>query len=121
MALDVTVESRADFLAWLGRQQQPAPPPASPLQRAGYDYVTTRECSACHNITGTPATGQVAPDLTHLRSRRSIAAGTYPMTRGHLYAWIADPQSAKPGNNMPVVGLNADELHAVVAYLESLK
>jgi cytochrome c oxidase subunit 2 len=121
MAFDVTVESKADFARWLGMQQRPAPAPANPLQQAGYDYVTTRECSACHAIAGTPASGQVGPDLTHLLSRRSIAAGTYPMTRGHLYAWIADPQGAKPGSNMPVVGLDADQLHAVVAYLETLK
>jgi cytochrome c oxidase subunit II len=121
MALDVTVESKADFARWLGLQQRPAPAPANPLQQAGFDYVTTRECSACHAVAGTPASGQVGPDLTHLLSRRSIAAGTYPMTRGHLYAWIADPQSAKPGTNMPVVGLDADQLHAVVAYLETLK
>jgi cytochrome c oxidase subunit 2 len=121
MALDVTVESKADFARWLGLQQRPAPAPATALQQAGYDYVTTRECSSCHAIAGTPASGAVGPDLTHLLSRRSIAAGTYPMTRGHLYAWIADPQGAKPGSNMPVVGLDADELHAVVAYLETLK
>ena len=62
-----------------------------------------------------------APDLTHVASRRSIAAGTYPMTRGHLQAWIADPQSAKPGNRMPVIGLKADELRAMTEYVASLK
>jgi cytochrome c oxidase subunit 2 len=121
MALDVTVETPARFTAWLNRQRAPAPPPATPLARAGYSYFMTRECSACHSIVGTPASGRVAPDLTHLASRRSIAAGTYPMTRGHLYAWVADPQGAKPGNNMPYIGLEPGELHAVVAYLETLQ
>jgi cytochrome c oxidase subunit 2 len=121
MALDVTVESAADFARWLALQQRPAPPPATPLARTGYDYFMTRECSTCHAIAGTPASAQVAPDLTHLAGRHSIAAGTLPMTRGHLYAWVADPQGSKPGNNMPYIGLNSDELHAVVAYLETLK
>ncbi len=121
MALDVLVEPVDRFNAWRGASLRPAPPPATPLQQAGYAYVMGRECSACHAIGGTPASGQVAPDLTHVASRRSIAAGTFPMTRGHLYAWIADPQGAKPGNNMPYVGLQANELHAVVAYLETLK
>jgi cytochrome c oxidase subunit 2 len=121
MALDVIVESRADFARWLALSAAPAQPPTTPLQRAGYAYFMKRECSACHMIAGTPASGQVAPDLTHLASRKSIAAGTLPMTRGHLYAWVADPQGAKPGNNMPYIGLEANELHAVVAYLESLK
>jgi cytochrome c oxidase subunit 2 len=121
MALDVTVESPAAFARWQQLQGQLAPAPRTPLQQAGYAYVTTRECASCHNIAGTPASGQVAPDLTHLTSRRSIGAGTFPMSRGHLYAWIADPQTAKPGNNMPYIGLEPEELHAVVAYLETLR
>lgn len=121
MALDVTVESRADFERWVAAQQMPALAPATPLEMAGYRYVTTRECSACHSITGTPASAQVGPDLTHLASRRSIGAGTMPMSTGNLYGWVADPQSQKPGNHMPTVGLGPNDLHAVVAYLERLK
>ena len=121
MALDVTVESPAEFARWQQRQGRLPPAPRTPLQQAGYAYVTTRECASCHNISGTPASGQIAPDLTHLGSRRSIGAGTFPMSRGHLYAWIADPQTAKPGNNMPYVGLEPEELHAIVAYLETLR
>ena len=121
MAFEVTVEPLASFEKWWGEGLLPARPPVTPLEKAGYAYVTTRECSTCHNITGTPASGQVAPDLTHFASRMSIGAGTYPMDRGHLYAWLADPQSAKPGNKMPVIGLEPGELHAVAAYLESLK
>jgi cytochrome c oxidase subunit 2 len=81
----------------------------------------TRQCSACHTVAGTEAGGQVAPDLTHVASRATIAAGTLPNTVGSMHAWVADPQGVKPGNNMPYIGLNADELHAVVAYLETLK
>jgi cytochrome c oxidase subunit II len=121
MALDITVESKAVFQAWYAAQLKPAAAPATPLQLAGYRYVSTRECGSCHNIAGTPATGQVAPDLTHFASRRSIAAGALPMSRGNLYGWVADPQSQKPGSHMPTVGLEPDELHSVVAYLESLK
>jgi cytochrome c oxidase subunit II len=121
MALDVTVESRANFERWYSAQLQPAQPPTNPLQLAGYRYITTRECGACHNISGTPASGQVAPDLTHFASRRSIAAGTLPLNTGNLYGWVADPQSQKPGNHMPTVGLASNDLHAIVAYLEALK
>jgi len=121
MALDVTVESKADFERWVAAQKRPAFAPMTKLQLAGYTYVTTRQCSACHNIGGTPASGQVAPDLTHFASRRSIAAGTLPMSTGNLYGWVADPQSQKPGNKMPTIGLSPDELHAIVAYLGTLK
>jgi cytochrome c oxidase subunit 2 len=121
MALDVTVESGADFQRWWLSQVKPAPAPRSALAQAGYNYVTTRECQMCHNISGTPASGRVAPDLTHVASRRSIGAGTLPMNRGNLYAWVADPQSQKPGNHMPTIGLEPDELHGIIAYLETLK
>lgn len=121
MALVVTVESKADFDRWLAAQRRPAFAPATPLELAGYRYVTTRECSSCHNVAGTPAGGQVGPDLTHFASRRTIAAGTLTMNEGNLYGWVADPQSQKPGNKMPTVGLSPDELHAVVAYLGTLK
>ena len=121
MALDVTVESAADFKKWVAAQQQPARAPTTPLAMAGYNYVTTRECSVCHNITGTPASGKIAPDLTHVASRRTIGAGRLPMRTGHLYGWVADPQSQKPGNHMPTIPLAPNDLHAVVAYLETLK
>ena len=117
MALDVTVESQSDFNRWYSAQLQPAKAPATALQLAGYRYFTTRECATCHNVSGTPASGQVAPDLTHFASRRSIAAGALPMTRGNVYGWVADPQSQKPGNRMPTIGLAPNDLHALVAYL----
>jgi cytochrome c oxidase subunit II len=121
MALVVVVDSYPDFIQWWHRQLQPAAAPATPLALAGYKYVTTGPCSACHAIGGTTASGQVAPDLTHLASRRSIAAGTLPMSEGNLYGWVEDPQSLKPGVKMPTIGLAPDQLHAVVAYLETLK
>jgi cytochrome c oxidase subunit 2 len=121
MSLTVVVEPYGDFIKWWDHQLQPAPAPRSPLELAGYKYVTSGPCSACHNIGGTPASGQVAPDLTHLASRRSIAAGTMPMSTGNLYGWVEDPQSLKPGTRMPTIGLEPDQLHAVVAYLETLK
>jgi len=121
MALDVTIEPLAAFRKWWAAGLAPAAPPATPLAQAGYRFVMTQQCASCHNISGTPASGRFGPDLTHVASRRSIGAGTFPMTPGHLFAWVADPQGAKPGNHMPYIGLNADQLHAVVAYLEGLK
>jgi len=121
MALIVDVDSYADFIKWWEHQLQPAPRPTTPLAQAGYDFVTSRNCSSCHSIAGTPANGTVGPDLTHLAGRRSIAAGAMPMAEGNLYGWVADPQSIKPGSHMPTIGLEPDQLHAVVAYLETLK
>ena len=80
-----------------------------------------RQCAACHTIRGTPATGLTGPDLTHVGSRRTIGAGLLETTRGSLAAWIADPQTLKPGNNMPLVPLSPQELQQVSAYMEGLK
>jgi cytochrome c oxidase subunit 2 len=121
MAFAVDVDSYPDFIKWWNHQLHEAAAPTTPLAQAGYNYVTSRACSSCHAIAGTPANGTVGPDLTHLASRRTIAAGTMPMSEGNLYGWVEDPQSIKPSSHMPTIGLEPDQLHAVVAYLETLK
>src|SRR5438270_3855880 len=121
MALVVNVDSYPDFIKWWQHQLQPAPAPATPLAKAGYAFVTSRNCSACHAIAGTPAGATFGPDLTHLASRRTIAAGALPMSEGNLYGWVEDPQSLKGGSRMPTIGLEPNQLHSVVAYLETLK
>jgi cytochrome c oxidase subunit 2 len=121
MALAVQVEPYGQFLKWWQQQLRPAAAPTTPLTLAGYIFVTGRQCSSCQAIAGTTASSHFGPDLTHFASRRSIAAGTLPMTTGNIYGWVEDPQSAKPGNHMPTIGVEPGQLHAVVAYLESLK
>jgi cytochrome c oxidase subunit 2 len=121
MALVIEVDSYSDFIKWWDHQLQEAASPRTPLEQAGYDYVTGHQCAMCHNISGTPASGSIGPDLTHFASRRTIAAGALPMSTGNLYGWVEDPQSIKSGNQMPTIGLEPKDLHAVVAYLETLK
>ncbi|TWA69305.1 cytochrome c oxidase subunit 2 [Azospirillum baldaniorum] len=121
MALDVIVHSRAAFDAWKEAQLAPAPAPTDEAQARGQAMFLTSACTMCHGIRGTPASASVAPDLTHLASRRSIAAGALPYNRGNLAGWIADPQRIKPGNHMPLVGVPPSDLQALVAYLDSLK
>jgi cytochrome c oxidase subunit 2 len=121
MALDVTVESPQAFGRWYEAQLKPPPIPTAGPAFAGYMIFQTRQCASCHAIAGTPASGGVAPDLSHVAGRRTLAAGTLPMSPANLTAWIADPQTPKPGNNMPKVTLSPQELAAVTAYLETLK
>ena len=75
----------------------------------------------CHSITGVPAYGRMGPDLTHLASRTTIAAGTLANTRGNLGGWIVNPQSIKPGTQMPPGQLEPRDLQALLSYLETLK
>ena len=97
MALDVKVDSPQAFEAWLSGQSRAAGPPADPVAARGQQIVTTQTCGQCHSVRGTQAQGRAAPDLTHVASRRSLAAGTLPFNRGALMGWITQPQAAKPG------------------------
>ena len=72
-------------------------------------------------MRGTDAVGEVGPDLTHLASRQTLAAGALDNNADNLAAWIADPQAIKPGNFMPTIEFDSDALQALVAYLTSLE
>ena len=120
MSMYVVADAPADYRAWTEQQRRGAAAvPAGPLQQGEKTFVAY--CGACHTVRGTDAGGIVGPDLTHLMSRRTIAAGLLPNTPGNLAAWIANAQALKPGCRMPTLALSGPELSAVVAYLDTLK
>jgi cytochrome c oxidase subunit II len=121
MALDVVAEPQADFERWLEGQRTLAPPPQTAEQQAGHDIFMSRQCIACHTILGTSAHGTVGPDLTHLASRRRIAAGTLPNEREHLAAWILNAQAFKPASEMPPNVMPRADVQSLIAYLETLR
>lgn len=121
MALLVEAEPNERYEAWAARQRQPAAAPGDPVAQRGHDVFLAKSCVMCHTIAGTTANAKLGPDLTHLAGRSTIASGMFPNNRGHLGGWIADPQSLKPGVNMPANALDPDDLQALLAYLETLK
>lgn len=121
MALAVTVETPARFEAWRARQLQPAPEPSTPETARGRAVFQNAACSNCHRIDGTQAAGRLAPNLTHVASRKMLAAGALTYSRGALQGWIANPKALKPGTTMPAVRLTSAELNALSAYLDTLK
>jgi cytochrome c oxidase subunit 2 len=121
MGLLVIVETRQDFDAWRDAQVAPATAPDDVERQRGEAIFLSSPCVMCHTIRGTPAGGRTGPDLTHLGSRQSIAAGTLPLTRGSLAGWIVDPQGIKPGANMPLVPLEPDEIDPLAGYLAGLR
>jgi cytochrome c oxidase subunit II len=121
MSLWVVAEPQDKFKAWMDAQLQPAPSPSDSERQRGQQVFMNHACIFCHQIRGTTAAGQNAPDLTHFGSRRGIAANTLPNTKGNLAGWILDPQSIKPGNHMATIAVDSTELHPLIEYLESLK
>ena len=121
MLFYVVAEHGAEFQAWLANEARDAPAPTAASERRGQEVFLTSTCVGCHAIRGTEATAQVGPDLTHVAGRETFASGILPMTRGNIAAWILDPQGLKEGAIMPPTELEADELGALLDYLESLE
>ena len=120
MGLLIIAEPEPVFAAWQNVQRQSARTPSNELEARGQQVFLSGTCVMCHTVQGTPAGGKVAPDLTHLAGRRTLASGTLPNTRGDLAAWILDPQTIKPGTNMPANPMSPQDLEALLAYLRSL-
>lgn len=151
MGFRVVAQSQAEFNRWLSRQATNARAPTTAQQRLGRQVFVENGCAGCHTIRGVtpPAMAltrdpkapplihdmhelakeelaqQVnhvpAPDLTHFGSRTTLAAGARRATKGHIGGWLTDPQGIKPGALMPPTLLEPQELHALVAYLQSLE
>lgn len=120
MLLRVYVQSRADFDTWVKSQQAPSVP-AAPDVAAGERVFQTTACVNCHSVNGTIGTGRFGPDLTHLMSRDTIAAGAALNTEANLRAWVDDPDHFKPGVLMPAMKLPQEDLDQLVAYLATLR
>ncbi|HEX2986762.1 MAG TPA: cytochrome c oxidase subunit II [Chloroflexota bacterium] len=123
MALHIVADPAEQFAVWLNGQRQPAATPQDPAALVGMNGFPSSACAGCHTIRGTKAGGNRAPDLTHVGSRRYIAAGTLENSPENLIRWISDPQGVKQGNFMPYLGLdpNSEFVRSTAAYLWNLK
>jgi cytochrome c oxidase subunit II len=121
MRLYVIADEPGKFESWLVASRKPAAEPVDDVRRMGQHVFLSSTCVMCHTITGTPAGARLGPDLTHIASRNSLAAGSLPNMPGHLAGWIVDPQRIKPGVHMPQNNLRPQDLQALLEYLESLQ
>ncbi len=119
MLLRVYADPPEEFDGWLANQVKPAA--EDPAAGKGKATFLGQSCVNCHRVRGTPARGVYAPDLTHLESRETIAAGIVPNTPEMLRHWVKDPQTIKPGCLMPDFGLGETDRDAIVSYLLTLK
>jgi cytochrome c oxidase subunit II len=116
----VVAQTPEDFAAWRASQLQPAPDPVTAEAKRGLDLMETR-CGLCHEVRGTRAGAVSGPDLTHLMSRRTIAAGQFDNNTGNLAGWIEVSQAMKPGSLMPNQQLSGQQISDELAYLETLQ
>jgi cytochrome c oxidase subunit II len=122
MEFQLIAQPEAEFEAWLEAQATDAAEPTSELAERGRDVFVASQCALCHTIRGvSTAAAEVGPDLTHLATRRTLAARTLTNVRGNLGGWILDPQGIKPGSRMPAVNLASEDFLALLAYLEDLR
>jgi cytochrome c oxidase subunit II len=119
MQLMVVAEPRSRFDSWLRREGTPLAESATTGN--GLRLFLSNGCANCHAIEGTRAQAHVGPDLTHVGSRTTLAAGTILNDRAHLAAWLRDPQKIKPGTKMPKLPLSQRDIAGLVTYLEGLK
>jgi len=122
MKLLVIAQPPAEYQSWLAGQRNEASEPVNGQERAGQEAFMTKPCALCHTIRGTAAQGSVGPDLTHLASRRGIAANMLINNEANLEAWVTHAQALKPGCRMPnVTQFNGNEARMLVHYLQSLQ
>jgi cytochrome c oxidase subunit II len=121
MAMLMIVQPEEEYRAWAQAQALPQAPPRDSLAAFGEEVFLQTSCRACHAVRGTPAVGNIGPDLTHVASRRTLAAATIPNTRGHMGGWLANPQEIKPAVHMPAVPLGNEEFLAVLHYMMTLE
>ncbi|HEY4734389.1 MAG TPA: cytochrome c oxidase subunit II [Gemmatimonadaceae bacterium] len=106
----------------------------------GKQVFSGAACIGCHAIAGNPAAmGVVGPNLTHVGSRSTIAAGRFPNTAAYLALWIKNARKMKPDVLMPTLGMDEydpvlkakvtsanggltdQQIADIVAYLTALK
>jgi len=121
MLLRVYVDTPDAFERWIREQREPARQDDNFDAAEGRRIFLRTSCVNCHAVSGTVAAGRFGPDLTHLMSRDTIAAGVVPNTVDNLRAWIRDPEVFKPGSRMPAMQLSDRELNEVTAYLATLR
>lgn len=120
MRFQVMAQTEAEFSAWLERQAETPPEPASGIPAEGARLFRQDKCADCHASSPRDTQARKGPPLAHVADRQLLGRDL-PNTPENLAVWINIPQSIKPGNHMPDQHLSPTEVQALTAYLESLR
>lgn len=132
MRTRVQAVSQAEFDQWVVAQQAPAvwPSEGDPGYE-GSQVFLNKGCTQCHTVrtdsedgpTPVPEENFNGPDLTHFASRDVFAGAVLPEEgEGYdeaLARWLANPPEVKPGSFMPDLALTAEEISALIVWLET--
>jgi cytochrome c oxidase subunit 2 len=122
MRIVVVAEDPAQFEQWQQTQLRPAQVPNSGAAVKGLEVFRTSTCINCHAINGVVgANSRVAPDLTHVASRRQLGAGILENTPANIRSWLKSPQHIKPGSLMPDFFYTDEQLDQLAAYISTLQ
>ncbi len=121
MRIRVVAQTTEAFAAWEKEQLAVPPVPQNGEAAEGAKYFQQLSCASCHSIRGTDAQGTIGPDLTHVASRQTLAAGRLDNTPANLAKWLLEPDQVKPGSRMPNLHLPRQQQDSLVAYLETLQ
>ncbi len=121
MRIIANVVPQKEFDKWIASQQAVPVTPQDPSSQHGQELFMSKTCVQCHRVAGTEAKALVAPDLTHIASRKTIGAGVIGNNVKNLTAWIMNPQQFKPGCLMPNMRLPEHDARDLAVYLENLK
>lgn len=121
MRFRVIAQEPAAFDTWSKGQARPAVTPSTTAASQGERRFKELTCINCHNVRGANAQKQYAPDLTHVGSRKMLAAERLENTAENMRRWLYQPNIVKPNCLMPNLKLGRDDLTALTAYLESLQ
>ena len=96
--------------------------PTSDTTAKGLALFQTSTCINCHAIRGVAGADlRVAPDLTHVGSRKQLGAGILENTPANMRLWLKSPQAIKPGALMPDFNFTDEQLDQLSEYLSTLR
>jgi cytochrome c oxidase subunit II len=122
MRILVVADEPAQFEEWQRAQLQPAQAATTDVMAKGLAVFQTSTCINCHAIRGVAGADlRVAPDLTHVGSRKQLASGMMDNTPANMRLWLKSPQHIKPGALMPDFTLTDEQLDQLATYLSTLK
>jgi cytochrome c oxidase subunit 2 len=122
MRILVVADEPAQFEQWQQAQLRPAQAPTSSAAVKGVEVFRTSSCINCHAINGVPGANlRVAPDLTHVGSRKQLASGMIDNTPANMRLWLKSPQHIKPGALMPDFTFTDEQLDQLSEYLSTLR